>query len=175
VLPITPWPCLQGGCARRRLGAVSVLWCPTKDGDPRGLELFRRHYSYNVKRDQLKFPFAEWSSDALFVGPGEKLVLLTADARALFVWRKERYRMDGQTGVNCAVFRNEGSSAGRASELIRAADQAAWERWPGERLFTHVDAAKVRHKRDPGRCFIRAGYRRCGVTLTGLLIFEHLP
>ena len=131
-------------------------WQRTKDGDPAGLALFQRHYS----------------SDALFVGPGEKLVLLTADAKALFVWRKEKYRLDGQTGVNNAVFRNEGSAAGRASELIEAANAEAWARWPGERLFTFVDPAKVRRKRDPGRCFLRAGYRLCGVTKTGLLIFE---
>ena len=151
------------------------IWIPTKDGDPRGLDLFRRHYSYNIKRDQLKFPFAEWSSDVLFVGPGEKVVLMTADSLALFAWRKERFRMDGQTGVNGAIFHNEGSSAGRSSELIAAANRAAWERWPGDRLFTHVDPSKVRHKRDPGRCFIRAGYRLCGVTKAGLLIFECLP
>jgi hypothetical protein len=151
------------------------LWTPTKDGNPAGLELFRRHYSYNPKRDQLKFPFAEWSSDSLFVGPGAKLVLISGDAKALFVWRKERYRLDNQTGVNNAVFRNEGSAAGRSSELIAAANDVAWERWPGERLFTFVDPEKVRHKRDPGRCFLRAGYRQCGETATGLLIFECLP
>jgi hypothetical protein len=88
---------------------------------------------------------------AQFVGPGESIVLLSPDARALFVWRKERYRLDGQIGVNNAVFRNEGSSAGRASDLIEAAVSEAWQRWPGERLFTFVDASKVRHKRDPGR------------------------
>ena len=114
------------------------------------------------------------SSDALFVGPGEKLVLLTPCERALFCWRKERYRLDGQEGVNCAIFRNEG--AGRSSDLIREADQIAWNRWPGERLYTYVDASKVRRKRDPGRCFLRAGWRPCGVSKERhLLIFECRP
>lgn len=139
------------------------------------MELFRHHYTYRPERDQLVFPFYSLTSDLLFVGPGEKMVLLTADALALFVWRKERYRLDAQTGVNNAVFRNEGTCAGRASDLITAANSAAWGRWPGERLFTFVDPSKVRHKRDPGRCFLRAGYRRCGLTKKGLLIFECLP
>lgn len=151
------------------------LWEVTKDGDPRGLALFQRHYSYNTKRDQLPLDFYRKSSDVLFVGPGERLVLITPDSLALFVWRKEKFRLDDQTGVNCAIFRNEGSAAGRASDLVAAADSLAWQRWPGSRLFTFVDAGKVRHKRDPGRCFIRAGYRPCGVTKTGLLIFERLP
>ena len=81
--------------------------------------------------------------------------------------------LHGETGVNCAVFRNEGPV--RSSELIMAADAVAWLRWPGERLYTYVDPSKVRRKRDPGRCFIRAGYRQCGVTKSGKLVFEKLP
>lgn len=148
------------------------MWTEVKDGNPVCLDLFRRHYSYNRKRNQLNF----WPipSDLLFVGPGEKLVLMTQCGRALFCWRKERYRLDGQTGVNCAVFRNEG--AGLASDLIKAADCIAWNRWPGERHYTYVDPSKVRHKRDPGRCFLRAGWRPCGISKKRrLLIFECLP
>ena len=81
----------------------------------------------------------------LFVGPGEKLVLLSRDAQALFVWRKFLSR-DGQTGVNCALFRNEGAYCGevKSSRLILAAEVWAWARWPGERLYTYVDARRVR-------------------------------
>ncbi len=138
-------------------------WVPIKDGDFTGMSLFMRHYTARAKRKQFQF-----------VGPGEKLLLLTPDARALFAWRK--FINDaGEVGVNCAVFRNEGSSAGRASDLIEAAKRIAWDRWPGERLYTYVDPGKVRHKRDPGRCFIRAGFRLCGRTAEGKLIFECLP
>jgi hypothetical protein len=140
-----------------------TVWVPIKDGNPSGLSMFLRHYTARRKR-----------KIAQFVGPGGKMVLMTADARALFVWRKF-ISDDGQVGVNCAVFRNEGSEAGRASDLIRAANAEAWGRWPGERLYTYVDPSKVRHKRDPGRCFLRAGYRQCGETKSGLLIFECLP
>lgn len=91
-----------------------VVWMPVKDGDPRARELFRRHYSYR--------PYADGRDPSLFVGPGEKMVLLTPCLRALFVWRKF-ISGDGQDGVNCAVFRNEG--AGLASELILAAESLA--------------------------------------------------
>ena len=99
------------------------------------------------------------------------MILLTPDARALFVWRK--FISDaGETGVNCAVFRNEGTSEGRSSDLILSAKEWAWKRWPNERLYTYVDPSKVRHKRDPGRCFIKAGFHFCGKTKEGKLIFE---
>jgi len=138
-------------------------WIPIKDGNPTAMSIFLRHYPARQNRKIYQF-----------VGPGEHMVFLSPDAKALFVWRK--FISDaGESGVNCAVFRNEGTSAGRSSELIKAADRKAWERWPGERLYTYVDPSKVRHKRDPGRCFIKAGYRRCGTTKSGKLIFEHLP
>lgn len=100
------------------------------------------------------------------------MVLLTPDALALFVWRKF-ISDDRQTGVNCAVFRNEG--AGLSSDLIRAAVEMAWERWPGERLYTYIDPQKTRHKRDPGRCFLKAGWRHHGWSKGGLRILEMLP
>jgi len=96
------------------------LWMPVRDGDPSAMALFLRHYSCTNRSRRVY----------QFVGPGEKLVLLTPCARALFVWRKERdeYRMDGQHGVNCAVFRNEGAPGVLSSDLIRAADQIAFSR-----------------------------------------------
>lgn len=105
-------------------------------------------------------------------GPGEKLVLLGADGLALFVWRKFIDK-SGQTGVNCAVFRNE--SGRRASDLILEAEVLAWVRWPGERLYTYVNANKVQGT-CPGYCFHRARWRHCGETQAkGLLIFEKYP
>jgi len=55
-------------------------WIPVKDGNQTGRELFQRHYS--------RYVYADGRQPQLFVGPGEKLVLLTTDACALFVWRK---------------------------------------------------------------------------------------
>lgn len=110
----------------------------------------------------------------LFVGPGGKMVLLTPDARALFVWRKF-IDDSGQIGVNCAIFRNEGCGGGRrSSELILDAMQHAWARWPGERFYTYVDPKEVRSS-NPGYCFIVAGWRPCGYTKRGLRILEATP
>lgn len=136
-------------------------WIEVKDGNATARSIFDRHYSRYFYKDGRK--------PKLFVGPGEKMVLLTRCARALFVWRKF-ISGDGQQGVNCAVFRNEG--AGLSSELIRLADAKADERWPGERHYTYVAAGKVASA-NPGFCFIKAGWRKCGVTkVNKLLIFE---
>jgi hypothetical protein len=146
----------------RQTSLIDATWVHVRDGNPSAMELFLRHYTARQSRRVFKF-----------VGPGEHIVLMTPTADALFVWRKERYRKDSQTGVNCAVFRNEGPQL--SSALILAADEIAWERWPGERLYTFVNPAKTRHKRDPGRCFLRAGWRHCGWSAKGLRILETLP
>lgn len=136
------------------------FWVPTKDGDAAGLALYRRHYSRRVYKDGRR--------PRLFVGPGEKMVLVSYDQRALFVWRKF-VDDSGQQGVNCAVFRNEGSE--KSSEMIREADDLAWRRWHGARLYTYVDGGKIRSS-NPGFCFLAAGWRRCGRTKGGLHILE---
>lgn len=137
---------------------VSPNWYATKDGDQQALALYERHYSC--------YQYADGRIRKLFVGPGEKLVLIGADADALFVWRKFQSG-DGQQGVNCAVFRNEGRVL--SSDLIREAMAVAWARWPGERLYTYVKSTAVRsattRKRrgvpdpQPGLCFRMAGWR----------------
>ncbi len=146
-------------------------WLPVKDGEARAYAIMQRHYTFRAYADGRRQD-ARNRNRHLFVGPGQKLVLLGADERALFVWRKFIDK-SGQTGVNCAVFRNE--SDRRASDLIREAEIIAWFRWPGERLYTYVDARKV--KSDvPGYCFRRAGWKHCGKSAAlGLLIFEKWP
>lgn len=140
-----------------------VTWLAVKDGDPTARTLFRRHYSYR--------PYADGRDPALFVGPGEKLVLLTSDAKALFVWRRFRCG-GGHEGINCAVFRNEGS--GLSSELIREADAIADQRWPYERHYTFVNSRRV-ESTNPGYCFLRAGWRRCGITKWNRLVILERP
>lgn len=154
----------------RQTSLLETVWIEVKDGNDTAREIFSHHYS---AAERLTAGAVLRGSEYLIIGPGEKVVLVTPCARAVFGWRRERYRMDGQIGVNCCFFRNEG--AGLASDLIREADAIAWERWPGERLFTFVDPRRVIHKRDPGRCFLRAGWRYCGETPKGLLILECLP
>lgn len=137
-------------------------WTLARDGDRLGYALYRRHYSAKKnKRPRQR----------QFVGPGEKLVLIGLFCEALFVWRK--FLDDsGQQGVNCAVFRNE--SRHMSSEMIREACVIAWERWPGQRLYTTVNPKEIRST-NPGFCFIQAGWRKCGWTKKGLLILEVIP
>lgn len=138
-------------------------WVEVKDGDRFAREMFQRHYSYR--------PYADGRKPKLFCGPGEKMVLMTVDGKALFVWRKFR-SADGQKGVNCAIFRNESDTL--SSQLILEAEQRAWQRWPGERLYTYVNPRKIKST-NPGYCFQCAGWRKCGVTKWNkLVILEKL-
>lgn len=137
------------------------IWWLTKDGDKSCLELYERHYS--------AYRYADGRERFQFVGPGQNIVLRTARADAMFVWRK--YIDDTipkQEGVECAVFRNE--SPLLSSFLIRQADAIADHGWPGERHYTKVDPTKI-GSGYPGWCFIRAGWKRDGETQNGKLIF----
>jgi hypothetical protein len=150
--------------AQPYLSALFDGWIAIRDGDDTARELFKRHYSFR--------PYADGRKPTLFVGPGEKLVLLTADALALFVWRKFLCGGD-QQGVNCSVFRNEGPRL--SSEWIIEAEDIAWQRWPGERLYTFVNPRRIQSS-NPGWCFICAGWSPCGVTKWNRLrILEKLP
>lgn len=133
-------------------------WLSVRDGDDTARAIFHRHYSYK--------PYKDGRKPLLFTGPGSKLVLLWPDARALFIWRKF-ISDDGQQGVNCSVFRNEGDR--RSSDMIREADAIADKRWPGERHYTYVNARKIRST-NPGFCFLKAGWSKCGVTKHNKLI-----
>ena len=134
------------------------------DGDARARAVFNRHYS--------RHRYADGRNPKLFVGPGGKMVLITANLDAIFIWRK--FRSDnGQTGVNCAAFRNESGTL--SSDLILEAEQLAWGRWPGERLYTYVDPKAVK-SRNPGYCFKCANWKETGYTkVNKLLILEKLP
>jgi hypothetical protein len=51
-----------------------------KDGNPVALDMYERHYSC--------YKYADGRERKIFCGPGHKIVLLTLDNKALFVWRK---------------------------------------------------------------------------------------
>jgi hypothetical protein len=132
----------------------------TKDGDVACLALYERHYS--------AYRYRDGRERKLFVGPGEKVVLRTAAADAVFVWRKF-IDDSGQEGINCAVFRNE--SPHRSSDLIRQADSIADCVWTDRRHYTYVNAERIASS-NPGFCFIAAGWKRCGRTKGGLRVLE---
>ena len=135
-------------------------WIAIKDGNLTARWLFSRHYS--------KYQYKDGRKPKLIVGPGEKMLLMTSDGTALFAWRKY-ISDDGQNGINCAIFRNEGHLL--SSTLILEAEQLAWGRWPGERLYTYIDPLKI-NSSNPGYCFKMAGWNKCGTTKSGKIILE---
>ena len=152
---------LLPSCGMKR---ASEHWFFARDGNPDARSLFDRHYSRRHYRNR---------QPKLFVGPGQKLVLINGDASALFVWRLFRCDIQPpQTGVNCAVFRNE--SAVRSSNLIRQATAVAWQRWPHSRLWTLVDSRRIRST-NPGCCFLKAGWSRVGTAKHGKIILAISP
>lgn len=142
--------------------APPQIWRVVKESNKTALKFADRHYSR-------KTPGSHH-----FMGPGQTLVLLSCDDTALFGWRVQEYRKDEQEGVECNIFRNEGPNL--SSKLILEAEKCALEKWPGaRRLFTMVDSKKIRKKRDPGRCFRKAGWVQCGISKDrGLIILEKL-
>jgi hypothetical protein len=147
-----------------------MRWFAIRDGDARAYELMKRHYSFQPYKDGRRQNPGN-PNRHLFVGPGKKIVLMTSDCKALFVWRKFIDK-SGQTGINCAVFHNESDFL--SSDLILEAEQIAWGIWPGERLYTYVSETKILSA-NPGYCYKKAGWTFCGKTkIRKLHILEKL-
>jgi hypothetical protein len=126
-----------------------MRWWLSNRADPKARALADRHYSRQ-------------SVGAVgFVPPGRCLVLVTSPADAFWVTSypfAEYVRHKWAGAWVCSAFRNEGSHL--SSELIREAVACTLWRWspPPLGMITFVDCGKVRHKRDPGRCYLRAGF-----------------
>lgn len=143
---------------------MNSYWHISNRADPRALPLADRHYN----RQKIGAP--------QFVPPGSCLVLLTEHADALWVTSAPiaAYVKHAWAGAwTCSLFRNEGTVL--SSELIRSAVAAT--RWyygepPALGFITFVDADKTRHKRDPGRCYRKAGWSHVGYTAGGLYALQ---
>lgn len=143
-------------------------WRESFRADKRALPLADRHYNrQSVGSNQ-------------FVPPGSCYVLLTEDADAVWVtsWPKAEYVQHAWAGAWMnSLFRREGGDL-LASDLIRLAvahTLAHWPTPPDLGMVTFVDAGKTRKKRDPGRCYRKAGFRHVGFTKAGLWAFQMLP
>ncbi len=142
-------------------------WCMSYRGDADVLPLADRHYS----RQKI--------GSKQFVPPGRCVVLKTLCLQACWVtsWPFAQYVKHAWAGAWMnSFFRNEG--AGLSSELILLAVASTLTVWPDPPplgLVTFVDAAKTKHKRDPGRCYRRAGFTHVGFTGKGLYAFQLLP
>ena len=135
---------------------------------PRACEIADRHYN----RRKIGSP--------QFVPPGRCMVLLYEedDGNAVWVsaWPFAQYVRHAWPGawVN-SLFRNE--STALSSELIREAIAVTRSVWkpPALGIVTFIDADKVRRKRDPGYCYLKAGFERVGETKGGLVAMQMLP
>lgn len=120
-----------------------------------------------------------------FVPPGRCLVLVTPDSTSdlgclwISSWPIAEYVQHAWAGAwMCTAFRNETPDEHLSSDLIRDAVAATLARWPVSPplgMVTFVDPGKTRRKRDPGRCFLRAGFERVGLTGKGLHALQLLP
>lgn len=152
-------------------------WLRIKRNDPRALALADRHYSRRTPGSKS------------FVQNARSLVLLSRDETALWVtiWPYAEFvKHQWKDAWQCSMFRNEGSAL--SSDLIRAAvaETVAYHRsgenpkWskdppPSGGFITFVDDAKIRKKRDPGRCFVKAGWTRLKERTGSNLTVLHLP
>lgn len=141
-----------------------MLWTKSHRADPDVRPMADRHYN----RQKVGSP--------QFAPPGRCLVLKRPDAFWITSWPFAEYVKHAWAGAwVCSAFRNEGDIL--SSALIRAAVAATRALWepPELGMITFVNAGKVRRKRDPGRCYLRAGFRHVGETKGGLLAFQLLP
>lgn len=146
---------------------MSGSWDRAFRADPRSASLADRHYN----RQSI--------GSAQFVPPGRCLVLRHG-SEAVWVtsWPFPEHVKHAWPGawIN-SLFRKECDCC-LASTMIREAvahTLAEWPDVPDLGIVTFVDASKVRHKRDPGRCYLKAGFRKVGHTAGGLIVLQLLP
>ena len=143
-------------------------WWMSHRADPRAVAIADRHYN----RQKIGSP--------QFVPPGRCVVLLTADASALWVTSAPfaEYVKHAWAGAwVCSCFRNESGGRYRSSDLIRQA--VAVSRYclgepPALGIVTFVDRRHT-YSPNPGYCYQRAGWRRVGRTKSGLVALQLLP
>lgn len=127
-----------------------TAWVRSWRTDPRARVLADRHYN----RQKI--------GAAGFVPPGRCVVLRTREANAVWAtsWPFAEFVRHAWAGawIN-SLFRNE--SEYLSSDLIRdavAVTLGVWGDPPELGMVTFVDAGKTRQKRDPGRCYRKAGF-----------------
>ena len=144
-----------------------MMWFLSHRADPQVVPLADRHYN----RQKIGAP--------QFAPPGRCMVLKTAGLDAFWItsWPFAEYVKHAWAGAwICSAFRNE--SEHLSSALIReavACTVATYGNAPSLGMITFVDTAKTRRKRDPGRCYRKAGFIPAGFTKGGLVALQLLP
>jgi hypothetical protein len=137
-----------------------IHWLRVGKFTPAACDLADRHYSRRK------------AGSPQFMPPGQTIVLLATDFRAVFGWWRPHpvsglVAMNNLNGWTCTIFRNEG--AVRSSELILDAEgamaEAGYDIGP-DGLLTYVWDAKIRST-NPGYCFKQAGWKAIGRSADG--------
>jgi hypothetical protein len=143
-----------------------MVWTISYRADPLAVGIADRHYN----RQKPGTP--------QFVPPGRCLVLLSDQAVWVTSWPFPEYVKHAWPGawINSS-FRREGGSMIASEMILQAVAATRWHfrESPSLGMVTFVDGSKVRRKRDPGRCYLRAGFKAVGETKGGLLAFQMLP
>lgn len=142
-----------------------MIWSISWRADPFARRIADRHYN----RQKI--------GAAQFVPPGRCLVLTAPGALWITSWPFGEYVKHRWPGAwVCSAFRRE--SGGLASDMIREAVAATRWKWPDVPalgMVTFVNRDEVKPKRNPGYCFLRAGFEPDGETEGGLLAFRIRP
>jgi len=132
-----------------------MIWERVTKFDRRACALADRHYS----RRKIGAP--------QFMPPGETIVLLSHDARAVWGWWRPHpssglKAMNGLDGWTCTIFRNESSTL--SSLMVIAAEEFLLSlrvTIGPDGLLTYVWDSKVQSS-NPGYCFKIAGWQAVG-------------
>lgn len=144
---------------------TDMNWQITHRADKAACRLADRHYS------------RQSHGTLNFMPPGRCLILVTPEGDAVWgtSWPFAEYVRHEWAGAwICSIFRNETGGRVLSSDLIRQALSVTRWYWQNNPLgmVTFVDTSKTRHKRDPGRCFRKAGFRPVGYTKGGLVALQ---
>lgn len=131
-------------------------WIKTKRTDPNLLSLADRHYSRQT------------IGGKGIASPARSVCLISSDRKAGWVLLApfpEYVQHAWRESWDNRFFRNESEML--SSELIReavavslwVADLKDWGPPLRFGIITMVDPTQVRHKRDPGRCYLKAGFK----------------
>ncbi|MCU1495586.1 MAG: hypothetical protein JWO62_3350 [Acidimicrobiaceae bacterium] len=142
-------------------------WRRSDKFDPASRVIADRHYN----RQKVGSP--------QFVRPARSLVLRSSDGGALWVSIAPKFQAHAWAGAwENETFRREFGGL-LASDMIRLAvahTLAEFGEPPELGMITMVDPKAVRHKRDPGRCYLKAGFRKVGMTkVRKRLVFQLVP
>jgi hypothetical protein len=151
-----------------RAALCDTRWQLSWRADPVANVVAKRHYN------------SQSPDSAQWVKPGACLCFRTAEGGA--IWSSSapfaQYVQHAWAGAwENSTFRNERRDLYLSSDLITEAvaiTRWVWKTVPPLGMITMVDASKTRRKRDPGRCYRRAGFRHVGFTQGGLWVFQML-